>query len=133
MKRRKFFIALIVPLVAPLVAALALSGAAYAQQDNGAFISIIDDLPLMPGLVEEAGGVVFDSPGGRIVQAYASGNVSQGAVRAFYSETLPQLGWRPLSVGVYQRESEILKVEFPGGPGAPPPLTVGFSLAPTAP
>ncbi len=129
MKRRKFFIALI----APLVAALALSGAVYAQQDNGAFISIIDDLPLMPGLVEEAGGVVFDSPGGRIAQAYASGDVSQGAVLAFYGETLPQLGWRSLSVGVYQRESEILKVEFPGGPGGAPPLTVGFSLAPTAP
>ena len=99
-------------------------------QDAGAFVSTIEDLPLMPGLVEEAGGMVFDSPGGRIVEAYATGEVSEGAVRDFYGETLPQLGWRPLGGGVYQRESEILKVEFPGGPGAAPPLTVGFSLAP---
>lgn len=99
-------------------------------QDSGAFVSTIEDLPLMPGLVEEAGGLVFDSPGGRIVEAFATGEVNQGAVRAFYGETLPQLGWRPLGGGVYQREREILKVEFPGGPGAPPPLTVGFSLSP---
>ena len=70
------------------------------------------------GCVQEAGGVVFDSPGGRIVDAYATGDVSQSAVRDFYAATLPQLGWRALSVGVYQRENEILKVDFPGGPGA---------------
>ncbi len=124
-------------LLAALLAALAFAGAAHAQgktgQDNSAFISAIDDLPLMPGLVEEAGGVVFDSPGGRIVEAYAIGDVSQSAVRDFYAATLPQLGWRALRIGVYQRENEILKVEFPGGPGSPPPLTVGFSLAPTVP
>lgn len=101
-------------------------------QDTVAFVSTIEDLPLMPGLVEEAGGLVFDSPGGRIVEAFATGEVSEGGVLAFYEETLPQLGWRPLGGGVYQREREILKVEFPGGPGAAPPLTVGFSLSPVA-
>ena len=104
--------------------------ASALAQDKGAFVSTIEDLPLMPGLVEEAGGMVFDSPGGRIVEAFATGEVSEEGVRAFYGETLPQLGWRPLGIGVYQREREILKVEFPGGPGAAPPLTVGFSLAP---
>ena len=128
MRRRNFLVA--------VVAALALAGASPAQglaQGSEAFVSTIEDLPLMPGLVEEAGGVVFDSPGGRIVEAFAIGEVSEGEVRAFYGETLPQLGWRALDVGVYQRESEILKVEFPGGPGAPPPLTVGFTLSPKAP
>ena len=128
MRRRKFLVA--------VVAALALAGDSVPQglaQRSEAFISTIEDLPLMPGLIEEAGGVVFDSPSGRIVEAFATGDVSEGAVRDFYSETLPQLGWRPLAVGVYQRENEILKVEFPGGPGAPPPLTVGFTLAPKGP
>lgn len=110
--------------------ALAPAMAPVLAQNTVTFISTIEDLPLMPGLVEEAGGMVFDSPGGRIVEAFATGEVSQGAVRDFYGETLPQLGWRPLGVGVYQREREILKVEFPGGPGAAPPLTVGFSLSP---
>jgi len=99
-------------------------------QAQGAFISTLEDLPLMPGLNEEEGGMVFDSPSGRIVEAFATGNVSQGEVLSFYEDTLPQLGWRSLGNHVYKRENEILKLEFPGGPGAPPPLTVSFSLSP---
>ena len=102
---------------------------AHAQEPAG-FVSTIDDLPLMPGLVEEEGGMVFDSAQGRIVQSYATGWVSEGAVGAFYAETLPQLGWRPDGPGVFRRDREILKVEFPGGPTAVPPLTVGFRLIP---
>lgn len=127
--RRIFLRAITVLLVWGTVALASVMAPAIAQ-DTVAFVSTIEDLPLMPGLVEEAGGMVFDSPGGRIVEAFAIGEVSQGAVRAFYGDTLLQLGWRPLGVGVYQREREILKVEFPGGPGAAPPLTVGFSLSP---
>jgi len=101
-------------------------------QSPGAFVGAIEDLPLMPGLIEEEGGMVFDSARGRIVEAFATGPVSEAAVRAFYDETLPQLGWRPLGQGAFQRENEILMVEFPGGPGAAPPLTVGFRLMPAA-
>ncbi|NQU60068.1 MAG: hypothetical protein HQ512_02980 [Rhodospirillales bacterium] len=114
-----------------LLASLAPALVSPAQAQS-AFISTIDDLPLMPGLVEEEGGVVFDSPSGRIVEAYASGDVSPGEVLSFYDETLPQLGWRSLGGHVFRREGEVLKLEFPGGPGAPPPLTVGFSLSPAA-
>ncbi len=101
-------------------------------QGPDAFVGAIEDLPLMPGLIEEEGGMVFDSARGRIVEAFATGPVSEAAVRAFYDETLPQLGWRPLGQGAFQRENEILMVEFPGGPGAAPPLTVGFRLMPAA-
>ena len=101
-------------------------------QEAAGFVSTIEDLPLMDGLIEEAGGMVFDSARGRIVEAFATGWVSEGAVRAFYDETLPQLGWRPLGAGAFQRENEILRVEFPGGSGAAPPLTVGFRLMPAA-
>ena len=103
----------------------------WAQETAG-FVSTIEDLPLMPGLIEEEGGMVFDSARGRIVEAFATGPFSEGAVRAFYDETLPQLGWRPLGQGTFRRENEILMVEFPGGPGAAPPLTVGFRLMPAA-
>ncbi len=101
-------------------------------QETAGFVSTIEDLPLMPGLIEEEGGMVFDSARGRIVETFATGWVNEGAVRDFYDETLPQLGWRPLRQGAFQRENEILMVEFPGGPGAPPPLTVGFRLMPAA-
>ena len=66
-------LALMVSVLAPPV---------LAQDD---FISSIDDLPLMPGLVEEEGGMVFDSPSGRIVEAFATGNVSPGEVLSFYN------------------------------------------------
>ncbi len=101
-------------------------------QETAGFVSTIEDLPLMPGLIEEEGGMVFDSARGRIVETFATGWVNEGAVRDFYDETLPQLGWRPLGTGAFQRENEILMVEFPGGPGAAPPLTVGFRLMPAA-
>ncbi len=101
-------------------------------QEAAGFVSTIEDLPLMPGLLEEEGGMVFDSARGRIVEAYATGPVSEAAVREFYDDTLPQLGWRPLGAGTFRRENEILKVEFPGGLGAAPPLTVGFRLMPAA-
>ena len=101
-------------------------------QETAGFVSTIEDLPLMPGLIEEEGGMVFDSARGRIVETFATGWVNEGAVRDFYDETLPQLGWRPLGQGAFQRENEILMVEFPGGKGAAPPLTVGFRLMPAA-
>ena len=114
------------------VAALLIGGMAENAhgQEAAGFISTIEDLPLMPGLIEEEGGMVFDSARGRIVEVFATGWVSEGVVRGFYDETLPQLGWRPDGPGVFRREREILKVEFLGGPGAAPPLTVGFRLMP---
>jgi hypothetical protein len=114
-------------------AAFLVSGMAALAQSPGTFVSTIEDLPLMEGLIEEEGGMVFDTARGRIVEAYATGPVSEGAVKDFYDQTLPQLGWRPIGAGVFQRETEILKVEFPGGPGAAPPLTVGFRLSPASP
>ncbi len=130
MKPRTFF--------AAAVAITLLAGAAVVipvghspAQEAGLFIKDIEDLPLMPGLVEDAGsGMSFDTAQGRIVEAFATGPVSEGGVLDFYDKTLPQLGWRRLGSGVFQRESEVLKLEFPGGPGAAPPLTVGFRLMP---
>jgi hypothetical protein len=78
------------------------------------FVSGIDDMPLMPGLrqlVER--NVVFDAPSGRIVEAYAEGQVARDAVRRFYARTLPQLGWRKRTGDFYSREGETLRLEFP--------------------
>ncbi len=98
-----------------------------------AFVSSIVDLPLMSSLSEDTGnGVVFDTPSGRIVEAYAFGPVSRSQVLGFYSSTLPQLGWTRTGKGIFRREGEILKLEFPkaAGNGGGKDLTVRFSLSP---
>lgn len=79
------------------------------------FVPGISDLPLMPGLAavqDEA--VVFDVPGGRVVEAWAEGTGTREAIRSFYGTTLPQLGWRAAGPDLFRREGESLRLEFPG-------------------
>ena len=94
----------------------------------GEFVSGLEDLPLMPGLVEiDRGGVVFDKPGGRIVEAVAKGRMLADQVHDFYAGTLPQLGWRMLARGRFVREGERLSIRTQKGVEN---LTVRFSIAP---
>lgn len=93
-----------------------------------AFLTGVEDLPLMPGLAEVPGAaVVFDAPQGRIVETYAAGAVSTDDVLAFYGQTLPQLGWRAAGPAEYRREGERLTLDVT--PGAAE-TTVRFTLAP---
>jgi hypothetical protein len=99
-----------------------------AAGDGNRFVSGLEDLPLMPGLTEvEAGGVVFDKPGGRIVEAIAEGTMPAADVETFYAGTLPQLGWQSVAPNRFVREGERLAIRTESGPGA---LTVRFSIAP---
>jgi hypothetical protein len=92
------------------------------------FLSRLEDLPLAPGLSEDAAaGLSFDSAAGRIVEAYARGNLTEDQVLRFYGETLPQLGWTAESRRQYRRGGERLRLELTqGGQG----LTVHYSLSP---
>ena len=84
-----------------------------ARAEGPAFLSEFEDLPLMPGLAEDADrGMVFDSPSGRIVESVASGEVTADAVTAFYAATLPELGWEPVGDGSFRRETEVLRLEI---------------------
>ena len=76
------------------------------------FSVAIPDLPLMEGLSEDEGAIVFDKPSGRIVEMTARGPVTRRGVEAFYEKTLPALGWQPVQPGLYQRESEQLTLSF---------------------
>ena len=77
-----------------------------------AFLSVYEDLPLPPGLTEVMGsGMSFDSPSGRIVEAYAHGTAKAADILKFYSATLPQLGWTRASERLYRREAEVLRLE----------------------
>ncbi len=113
--------------VGAAVLALALARVPAGAADER-FVHAVADLPLPPGLVEVEGtGVVFDKPGGRIVEAYARGAVDRYTVTRFYHGTLPQLGWRRLDRLVFEREGEVLRIRFGGTDGD---LTVRFSISP---
>lgn len=58
-----------------------------------AFFAEIPDLPLPPGFAQTTPGMSFESERGRIVVAEAIGAGEMLAVRDFYLETLPHLGW----------------------------------------
>lgn len=112
-----------------LVMALGLHAARAA--DGAAFVSVIDDLPLMAGLEEVGEGVEFTTSQGRIVEATATARagtaLEQAQVMEFYAETLPQLGWRKSGTAKFAREGEVLELLFGTSAGR---LTVRFSLAP---
>ena len=103
-------------LLAVLVLVLLLHAPSLGRAAN-AFVPGVDDLPLMPGLsVLNGQDVVFDAPGGRVVEAWAEGRVSREAVLSFYASTLPQLGWTAAAPDLFRREGETLRLEFPATP-----------------
>ena len=97
-------------------------------EDAPGFLAGTEDVPLMPGLSNDASTlVVFDKPQGRIVEVEATGKVTRAAVEKFYAESLPALGWSADGARGWRRESEGLRFAFKGRDGD---LRVAFSLAP---
>ncbi|WP_162938184.1 hypothetical protein [Kiloniella sp. EL199] len=91
--------------------ALLVSSSALASE--GGFFTGSGGVPIVPGMEEmDELGVVFDKPEGRIVEAFASGPLSQADVREFYGRALPQLGWEVIGEGLFVREGEVLKIEI---------------------
>lgn len=98
--------------------------------EEAVFLSVIEDIPLMPGLVEdEARAIVFDAAGGRLAETYVQGPLAAKAVREFYDESLPALGWRSEGSGRWVREGEALSLEIKEGPNG---IDARFSLSPAA-
>ena len=116
------------PLVGLLMAALLASpGPAQAGDEPARFASVIDDLPLMAHITEVGEGVEFSTPDGRIAEVSAQGPVTRQAVLAFYTATLPQLGWSRIDETVFVREDETLTLIMNPVKGG---LRVRFALAP---
>jgi len=76
------------------------------------FATAIDDLPLMPGLnLVQSNDVVFSSGQDRIAATDAIGAVDVDDVYHFYRRTLPQLGWKYITMRRYHRNNEVLSID----------------------
>ena len=92
------------------------------------YSSIMDDLPLMPGMREMPETlVIFDKPEGRIASARVESIIPKVNVTAYYTETLPALGWYPENPQIYVRDNQILTIRFDT------PTSILFELAPVPP
>lgn len=133
---------LLLPALAVLAVVLGPTLTGPARAGDG-FVPGLADVPLMPGLTLEGAGdgagngaghgaVVFDQPGGRIVEAVAfrrptsgsqgagsqgPGSVDASAILRFYADTLPQLGWTAEAPGRFRRERERLEITVEPAPG----------------
>ena len=89
---------------------------AWAQDSSNplmtTFFHVMNDVPVMPGLRELTDEAVnFDKPEGRIINATAvSDTVRPAAIKSFYGQTLPQLGWQAQPDGSFVRDQERLKL-----------------------
>ncbi len=94
-----------------------------ALAENG-YSRVIEDLPLIPGMVEmQDRAVIFDTAGGRILETAAQTADSADKVIAFYDKALPALGWAIAGHGHYTRAHEVLKI-------TPSGASVSFKLSP---
>jgi hypothetical protein len=92
-----------------------------------AFLTEMEDLPLAPGLTEVPGGMLFEQPTGRIVEASASGDMDATQIISFYAQTLPELGWEKIAATTFRRDNEILRIDMEPRRR---PLVVRFSVVP---
>ena len=103
-----------------------------ALSQTPVFLSVIDDLPLMPGLREDTHEALsFDTAIGRIAEISASGAVEAGEIFAYYAGTLPQLGWKLETQSRYIREGEVLNIDVVKSSEDSGKMMVLFRLSPT--
>ena len=81
------------------------------------------DIPIPPGFLEdEDARLVFDKPGGRMVELHLVGEGEVAGLLSFFEDSLPQLGWSETSRGhgetqvfrVFEREGERLTLTIAG-------------------
>lgn len=103
---------ILITLVAALICAesVAVFAGDFNQVQEQKFFESLGDVPLMTGLYEIAEElVVFDKPGGRIIEsAAASKDISISEIISFYNQVLPQMGWVKTAENVFVRQDESL-------------------------
>ncbi len=90
----------------------------YGVADTGdsepAFFAALQDVPIMPGLVEmEDHSFSFDKPEGKITEVAAlTKGTAQSHILDFYQATLPQFGWGRVNESSFFRKNESLEISF---------------------
>ena len=116
-----------------IASVLAVAATLAATADDG-FLSSIDDMPLPAGVSEnEDMMMVFDKPNGRILRTVATGRIDPDAARTFYTDSLPQLGWRAMTASpqdglLFEREGERLEIDI--APVSGGQTEIRFSIEP---
>lgn len=103
--------------------------AAPVMAGEGRYFEALYDVPVMPGLEELPDqAMLFDKPDGRIASVVAASKALKEAdVRAFYQETLIQMGWKKNGQNQYLRGGDRLSMDITSRD----PLTVvHFTLEP---
>ena len=77
------------------------------------FLVGLDDIPIYKEMkyVEDS-LIMFDKIDGRFVSTEISGNYKKKDVEKFYNKALPNLGWKKIDKGQYQRENEQLELDY---------------------
>lgn len=81
------------------------------------FLVGTEDVPLMPDFqISEDDTFWLDAQdgSGRLFFAKAYTNNAESAVKSFYSQTLPELGWQEEKDGYFKRDGDILKISVDG-------------------
>lgn len=128
---KRFFFATLFLAIALATGFSPIGADAGSDEPGTGFFRGIEDFPLMPGLTEIPDAtLIFDSPSGRFVEAYATGRVAPAAMEQFYSTSLPQLGWSAATASSYEREGEALEIEIVGPAADDGTRTVRFAISP---
>ncbi len=112
--------------IAFAVAVVVCAAPAFATE----FLSAIEDVPLVNGMVEQPEPLVFESDQGRVVRTSAEGQVRTRDIADFYIASLPQLGWKQVEADAtlsFERENERLNITMRETASAAP-ITVSFEL-----
>ena len=79
--------------------------------DEAPQVQWVGDLPINPVLKIEPGlGFAFDSPEGRVVMVFLSGNTTAADMQAYYRQALTPLGWIETGEMRWLREGEALRI-----------------------
>ncbi len=96
------------------------------------YLSVMPDIPLMPGLFEDKSqGIIFDKEDGKVAETVILGDkIAPEDIKSYYDEVLGQLGWKAQKSSVFVRNDEqlIVIIEKVGGGGK-----AVLSLSPKAP
>ena len=96
-----------------LTSAIIVSLAACSKIGQGQvdFVQGMPDVPLMEGFtIEHEKSSIFDTTSGKIVESVAVGVATPKEVEAFYTDTLPHLGWAEADTLAFLKEGEELKI-----------------------